>query len=183
MIAPTSGAPREQSIVSPARNSLDEESNVGQSAQTERMAQLAAKRPSFKTRVRELRDASVTGSFGSDCTMDPWCSLRQADMLDVAFMGLHVGQFSSPADLVWCLDAVTTNSAQIVGLDDYAIARGCDASFVMLQAKDKIGAIRLLAHRFIVVRKGNLVAKPAPVVAALLKEGDAAILNESSMKD
>lgn len=98
-------------------------------------------------------------------------------------MGLHVGQFSSPADMVWCLDAVTTNSAQIMGLDDYAIAKGCDASFDALQAKDKIEAIRLLAHRLTVVRKGSVVAKPARVVAALLKEGDAAKLNESNRKD
>jgi len=29
--------------------------------------------------------------------MDPWYSLGKADMLDVAFMGLHVGQLSSRA--------------------------------------------------------------------------------------
>ncbi|MEL6794942.1 MAG: cytosine deaminase, partial [Pseudomonadota bacterium] len=46
------------------------------------------------TRVRELRDAGVTVGFGSDCMMDPWYSLGKADMLDIAFMGLHVGQLS-----------------------------------------------------------------------------------------
>ena len=48
-----------------------------------------------QTRVPELRDAGINVGFGSDCVMDPWYSLGKADMLDVAHMGLHVGQMSS----------------------------------------------------------------------------------------
>ncbi|MCK4713919.1 MAG: amidohydrolase family protein, partial [Marinosulfonomonas sp.] len=51
-----------------------------------------------QTRVPELRAAGVNVGFGSDCVMDPWYSLGRADMLDVAVMGLHVGQLSSRAD-------------------------------------------------------------------------------------
>ncbi len=68
------------------------------------------------TRVRELRDSGITVGFGSDCVMDPWYSLGRADMLNVAAMGLHVGQLSSRADMKWCFDAVTVNSAAIMGL-------------------------------------------------------------------
>ena len=53
-----------------------------------------------QTRVPQLRDAGITLGFGSDCVMDPWYSLGRADMLDVAAMGLHVGQLSSRADMV-----------------------------------------------------------------------------------
>jgi len=56
-----------------------------------------------QTRVPELRDAGITVGFGSDCVMDPWYSMGRADMLDVASMGLHVGQLSSRADMAWCL--------------------------------------------------------------------------------
>ncbi|MEM6354160.1 MAG: amidohydrolase family protein [Pseudomonadota bacterium] len=110
------------------------------------------------TRVRELRDAGITVGFGSDCVMDPWYSLGKADMLDIAFMGLHVGQFSSVEDMAWCFDAVTENSARIMGLERYGIAKGCDANFVLLQATDKIEAIRLRAHRMAVVRRGKVVS-------------------------
>ncbi|WP_164045237.1 amidohydrolase family protein, partial [Serratia marcescens] len=41
------------------------------------------------TRVPELLAHGVTVAFGHDCVMDPWYSLGQADMLDVASMGLH----------------------------------------------------------------------------------------------
>ncbi|MEM9440221.1 MAG: amidohydrolase family protein [Pseudomonadota bacterium] len=110
------------------------------------------------TRVRELRDAGITVAFGSDCVMDPWYSLGKADMLDIAFMGLHVGQLSSIADMEWCFDAVTENGARIMGLDGYGLAKGCNANFVLLQAKGKTEAIRLRAHRLTVVRRGKVIS-------------------------
>lgn len=116
-----------------------------------------------QTRVRELRDAGITVGFGSDCMMDPWYSLGKADMLDVAFMGLHVGQLSSIADMDWCFDAVTENSARIMGLQDYGLTKGCDASFVVLQAANKIDAIRLRAHRLAVIRKGKVISRSDPL--------------------
>ncbi|MCE8507496.1 amidohydrolase family protein [Ruegeria pomeroyi] len=120
-----------------------------------------------QTRVRELRDAGITVGFGSDCVMDPWYSLGRACMLDVAFMGLHVGQLSSRADMDWCFDAVTENSARIMGLDGYGLAKGCAANFVLLQARDRIEAIRLRAHRLATIRKGAVICRSAPVTHEL----------------
>ncbi len=112
-----------------------------------------------QTRVRELRDAGLNVGFGSDCMMDPWYSLGRADMLDVANMGLHVGQLSSRADMTWCFDAVTQNSASIMGLKDYGLNKDCNANFVILQAKDPIEAIRLRATRLKVVRGGKVISQ------------------------
>ena len=133
-----------------------------------------------QTRVAELRDAGVTVGFGSDCMKDPWYSLGKADMLDVAFMGLHVGQLSSRKDMEWCFDAVTTNSASIMGLEGYGIEKGCDASFVVLQSKDKIDAVRLRAHRLATVRRGKIIAKSEPVIHQLIGEnGQLKSINEA----
>ncbi|MCG7494461.1 amidohydrolase family protein [Thalassobius sp. Cn5-15] len=120
-----------------------------------------------QTRVRELRDAGITVGFGSDCVMDPWYSLGKADMLDVAFMGLHVGQLSSREDMAWCFDAVTANSAAIMGLQGYGLEKGCAANMVLLQAKDKIEAVRLRANRLAVIRKGRVISRTAPVASVL----------------
>ena len=132
-----------------------------------------------QTRVPELRDAGVTVGFGSDCMMDPWYSLGKADMLDVAFMGLHVAQLSSRADMAWCFDAVTANSAQIMGLEGYGVKTGCNANFVLLQAADKIEAIRLRAHRLAVVRQGKIIARSQPVKTELLTGAAARSLDEA----
>lgn len=120
-----------------------------------------------QTRVPQLRDAGITVGFGSDCVMDPWYSLGRADMLDVASMGLHVGQLSSRADMNWCFEAVTTNSAQIMGLDGYGVSKGCAANMVLLQARSPIEAIRLRATRLAVIRKGAVIARNHPQITQL----------------
>ena len=136
-----------------------------------------------QTRVREMRDAGITVGFGSDCVMDPWYSLGKADMLDVAFMGLHVGQLSSRADMAWCFDAVTVNSAQIMALDGYGVAKGCEANFVVLQAHETIDAIRLRAHRLAVVRKGRVVSQSGPLIYKTAVNGTTNELDEAKISN
>jgi len=109
--------------------------------------------------------------------MDPWYSLGKADMLDVAHMGLHVGQLSSRADMAWCFDAVTKNSAKIMGLDGYGLTVGCKADMVLLQANDPIEAIRLRATRLAVIRAGKVVCQTGPTIAKLEINGRPAQVN------
>jgi cytosine deaminase len=120
-----------------------------------------------QTRVPELKAAGLSIGFGSDCVMDPWYSLGTADMLDVASMGLHVAQMGSRADMTWCFNAVTENSAKIMGLPDYGLKKGNRADMVLLQADDPIEAIRLRATRLAVIRAGRIIAQTPPRLARL----------------
>lgn len=119
------------------------------------------------TRVPELMAAGVTVAFGHDCVMDPWYSLGSADMLEVAHMGLHVAQMTSQQGIHDCFNAVTTHAAKVMHLSGYGLDVGCDASFVLLQARDPVEAIRLRANRLKVWKKGRLLAETAEVVAQL----------------
>jgi cytosine deaminase len=119
------------------------------------------------TRVPELLQAGVTVAFGHDCVMDPWYSLGSGDMLDVAHMGLHVAQMTSQAGIRACFDAVTVNAAKVMHLEGYGLDAGCDASFVLLQAKDVVDAIRLRANRLKVWKKGKLLAETPEIAARL----------------
>ncbi|RZJ13088.1 MAG: cytosine deaminase [Haliea sp.] len=123
------------------------------------------------TRVPELMAAGVNVAFGHDCVMDPWYGMGSGDMLEVAHMGLHVAQMTSPAGIRACFDAVTVNAAKVMHLGNYGLEAGCDASFVLLQARDKIEAIRLRANRLKVWRQGVLLAE-TPEVQAQLKLAD-----------
>lgn len=111
------------------------------------------------TRVPEMLKAGIRVGFGQDCVLDPWYSLGAADMLDVAFMGLHVAQMTSPADMRLCFDMVTTESAAIMGLSDYGLEVGKTASLVILDAGNPVEAIRLRADRLCVIAKGKVVAE------------------------
>ncbi len=114
------------------------------------------------TRVPELMDAGLTVAFGQDCVMDPWYALGAADMLDAAYMGLHVGQITGQDDMRRCFMAVTENPAVILGLESYGLAPGCYADMVVLQARDPVDAIRRRARRLQVLRRGRVIATTAP---------------------
>ncbi|EGI76407.1 amidohydrolase family protein [Hylemonella gracilis] len=125
------------------------------------------------TRVPELMAAGVNVAFGHDCVMDPWYSLGSADMLDVAHMGLHVAQMTSQAGMRTCFDAVTTNAAKVMHLPAYGLEPGKDASFVLLQARDVVEAIRLRPARLGVWRKGTLLARTPEQRSSLTLPGRA----------
>ena len=119
------------------------------------------------TRVPELMAAGVNVAFGHDCVMDPWYPLGSADMLEVAHMGLHVAQMTSPAQIAACFDAVTVNGAKVMGLDRHGITVGSEADLVLLQARSVVEAVRLRATRLRVWRRGKLVASSAPATSQL----------------
>jgi len=119
------------------------------------------------TRVPELLAAGINVAFGHDCVMDPWYALGSGDMLEVAHMGLHVAQMTSQTAMRQCFDAVTVNAARVMGLENYGIAAGCNADFVLLQARDPIEALRLRATRLKVFKRGVLLAESAPVATRL----------------
>jgi cytosine/creatinine deaminase len=116
------------------------------------------------TRVPELMAAGVNVAFGHDCVMDPWYGMGSGDMLEVAHMGLHVAQMTSQKGIRACFEAVTTNAAKVMHLQGYGLEPGCDASFVLLQARDAMDAIRLRSNRLKVWRKGRLLAETAELV-------------------
>ena len=111
------------------------------------------------TRVPEMRAAGIRVGWGQDCVLDPWYSLGTADMLDVAHMGLHVAQMTSPADMRARFDMVTEVNAAILGLPDYGLRQGALASLVVLEASDPVEALRLRATRRLVVSRGRVVAE------------------------
>ncbi|RJT42712.1 cytosine deaminase [Mesorhizobium waimense] len=111
------------------------------------------------TRVKEMLAMGIRVGWGQDCVLDPWYSLGTADMLDVAFMGLHVAQMSSPADMARCFDMVTNVNAAIMGLNHLGLAVGKRASLVVLDAGNPVEAIRLRPERLCVIAKGKVVAE------------------------
>ncbi|AXI41460.1 amidohydrolase family protein [Sulfitobacter sp. SK011] len=111
------------------------------------------------TRVKEMQALGITVGWGQDCVMDPWYSMGTADMLDVAFMGLHVAQMTSPDEMRRCFDMVTNVNASIMGLQDYGLRVGAKASLVVLDAGNPIEALRLRPDRLCVIAKGKVISR------------------------
>lgn len=123
------------------------------------------------TRVKEMQAAGVTVGWGQDCVLDPWYSLGTADMLDVAFMGLHVAQMTHPEEMARCFRMVTEDNAKIMGLEGYGLAPGCRASLVVLDAGNPTEAVRLRPDRLCVISNGKVVSKKARNDARLTLTG------------
>ena len=123
------------------------------------------------TRVKEMLAMGINVGWGQDCVLDPWYSLGTADMLDVAFMGLHVAQMTSPDDMRTCFDMVTVNNAKTMGLTDYGLRIGAKASLVVLDASNPIEALRLRAARLYVVANGRVISQTPRADATLCLPG------------
>lgn len=123
------------------------------------------------TRVPEMLATGIPVAFGHDCVMDPWYPLGSGDMLEVAQMGLHVGQMTGQDAMRACFDAVTTTPAKILGHDDWGLEVGKRAHLVLLQAGGAVDAIRLRAARLAVIRDGKVISRMAPATAQLSLPG------------
>ncbi|RLQ87491.1 amidohydrolase family protein [Notoacmeibacter ruber] len=123
------------------------------------------------TRVPEMLAHGIRVAWGQDCVRDPWYALGTADMLDVAFMGLHVAQMTSPAAMRQCFDMVTSDTAAIMGLHDLGLEKGKRASLVVLDAGDPIEAIRLRPDRLLVMSNGKIIARKEKRKTALSVPG------------
>jgi cytosine deaminase len=111
------------------------------------------------TRVKEMQAQGINVGWGQDCVLDPWYSLGTADMLDVAFMGMHVAQMMHPSEMARCFDMVTNANAKIMNLDGYGLDVGDKASLVVLDAGNPIEALRLRPDRLAVIANGKVIAE------------------------
>lgn len=119
------------------------------------------------TRVKELMQAGINVAFGHDALMDPWYSFGSYDMIEVAHMGLHVAQMTSVDQMRQIFEAVTTNGARTLGIENYGIEPGCNADIVILQARDPQEALRLKPARLFVIRRGTVIAETPPAISRL----------------
>lgn len=111
------------------------------------------------TRVKELWQQGMNVSLGHDCVQDPWYSLGTGNMLDVAFMGLHICQMTGIHEINACYDMVTWNGATTLNLEHYGVEVGKPANLIVLKADDRYDAIRRRTLVRYVISQGKLLAR------------------------
>ncbi|NJL22126.1 MAG: cytosine deaminase [Leptolyngbyaceae cyanobacterium SM1_3_5] len=111
------------------------------------------------TRVKELWQQGMNISLGHDCVQDCWYSLGTGNMLDVAFMLIHVSQMTGRSEMDACYNMVTWNGAKTLDVENqYGIEVGNPASLIVLDAIDRFDALRRRSTVRYVISKGNLLA-------------------------
>jgi cytosine deaminase len=123
-------------------------------------------------RLKELLQAGVNVSLGHDSIMDPWYPLGRGDMLAAASLALHIAQMSGHDEIATMYDLITTNAARTLNVADrYGIEVGKPASFIIVDAADAHGALRLVPARLHVVKDGRVVASTTPSQSHLFRDG------------
>lgn len=118
-------------------------------------------------RVPELMAMGINVSLGHDDVMDPWYPMGTHDMLEVAHMGAHALHMTGVDQQEALFDAVTYNGARTLGLAGYGLAPGDNADMVVLQAGNKMEALRLHPARLYVIRRSKVIASTPEVQATV----------------
>ncbi|MBO0440791.1 cytosine deaminase [Candidatus Enterococcus ikei] len=119
-------------------------------------------------RVKELMENGNNVSFGHDDIFDPWYPLRNADMVDVVHMGLHVGQMMGYDEIMNSYQFITTNAARTLNLgDSYGIKVGNSADFVVLNAENFYDVISDRAELLYSFKAGKKIIETIPAKVEL----------------
>lgn len=115
--------------------------------------------------ILALRAAGVRVFAGNDNIRDAWWPYGNADMLGRAMMIGYRSGFSTDADLSVALHMATTVAAEVLGLADYGMAPGDEATFVIVDAESGAAAVASPPAYRRLVQRGALV--PMAVVSPL----------------
>ena len=117
------------------------------------------------TRVKELWQNGLNVSLGQDCIQDPWYSLGTGNMLDVAYMALHVCQMTGVEEINACYDMVTTHGAKTLKIEsDYGLEMGKPANLMIWEAESKFEILRRRPPVRYVMARGRLLAQTQPSI-------------------
>ncbi|MFH7595365.1 cytosine deaminase [Streptomyces racemochromogenes] len=121
------------------------------------------------TRVKEMLAAGVNVAFGHDDVMDPWNALGTANPLQTALVGLYAAQLTGAEEIPLAFSMVTERAARVLGLgaDEYGVAEGAPASFVLLPAPTPEEAVRRQVRPRYVVARGAVLAETPPAPTRL----------------
>lgn len=114
------------------------------------------------TRVSELNAEGINVAFGEDDLKDPWYPMGNGNMLDALYVGLHATQMMEHEQIMNSYKFVTTNGAKVMHIEDYGIAVGKPASFVLLNAHNFYDALNKHSDVLLSVHDGKTIGSTKP---------------------
>jgi len=106
-------------------------------------------------RVRDLYDAGVAVALGQDDIADAYYPFGRNNMLEVAFLAVHLLWMTTFGDMEILYDLITTNAAKAMGIKGHVLEPGGNADLVVLDAEDVYHAIWEHDAPLHVIRKGK----------------------------
>jgi cytosine/creatinine deaminase len=109
------------------------------------------------TPVRALHEAGVNVAYSSNNVRNAFTPFGTADMLQIGNLLAHVVQFGTPEHQAAILRMGTVNAARAIGMaDDYGLAVGKPADFMILDTFKVADALLDLPARLWVIKRGRI---------------------------
>jgi cytosine/creatinine deaminase len=115
--------------------------------------------PRGLTRVKELLGAGVNVAAASDNVRDPFNPLGNYDLLHVANLTAHAAHMTGAKELESCLTMVTSNAAEIMGLENYGLFEGGKADLVVVDAVNVMNMLAGVPERLATFKNGELIVR------------------------
>ena len=114
--------------------------------------------------IMRLKEAGVRVGAGCDGIRDTWGPWGQPDMLDRAkVVGMKNG-LRSDHELEHVLNIVSQGGADVMRIERYGLAEGCNADFTLLAGETLAHAVVDVAPRPLVVKGGRVIARDGQAV-------------------
>ncbi len=107
-------------------------------------------------RVRELMEEDVLVCLGMDDISDAYYPFGRNNMLEVAFLAVHLLWMTTRQEMEVLYDMITTKAAQAIGLE-FELKVGAPAHIVVLDQPDVLEALRYHEAPVYVISHGKLV--------------------------
>ncbi len=111
------------------------------------------------TRIEELRAAGVPVGIGQDNIVDLFNPYGNGDPLKGAFLLAHFAHINGYEDARTIWELLTTENAEVYGVDSYGLEEGNEGSFVVYNQQEPFDVLRTQGPRSLVVSKGNILAQ------------------------
>lgn len=111
-------------------------------------------------RMKELWERGVNVSIAHDDMMSPFYPLGSGNLLQAAFMGVHLGHMSSMEEMEEALRMITVRGAKALQIEDgYGLQMGKPASFNIMPYTRTLDLLRYQPKPLYVISHGRVVAE------------------------
>jgi cytosine deaminase len=117
--------------------------------------------------IMRLKQAGVRVGAGCDGIRDTWGPWGQPDMLDRAKVVGMKNRLRSDIELAHVLHIVSQGGADVMRIDGYGLAEGCNADFTLLTGETLAHAVVDVAPRPLVVKGGRVTARNGQATVAM----------------
>lgn len=115
--------------------------------------------PRGLTRVKELLGAGVNVAAASDNVRDPFNPIGNYDLLHIANLTAHAAHMTGAKELETCLNMITSNAAEVMGLGNYGLFEGGKADLVVVDAVNVMNMLAGVPERLATFKNGELIVR------------------------